>query len=71
MKQFFILLLTFLSAITLGQNAKKEDKVSIGYSLSPDYSFRTLKNGDGNNFTDFAIKSRENIGKAKFGYTKD
>jgi hypothetical protein len=69
MKQFFILLLTFLSAITFGQNAKQENKVSIGYSFSPDYSFRTPKNGDGNNSTDFAIKSRDNIEKAKFGYT--
>ena len=69
MKQLLTLLLTFLSAITFGQKSKQANKISIGYSFSPDYNFRTLKNGDGNSSTDLVIKSRDDIEKAKFGYT--
>ena len=69
MKQLLTLLLTFLSAITFGQKSKQANKISIGYSFSPDYNFRTLKNSDGNSSTDLVIKSRDDIEKAKFGYT--
>ena len=69
MKQLLMLLFTFLSATTFGQNSKQVNKISIGYSFSPDYSFRTLKNGDGNSSIDLVIKSRDDIEKAKFGYT--
>ena len=69
MKQLLMLLLTFLSATTFGQKSNQGNKISIGYSFSPDYSFRALKNGDGNSSTDLVIKSRDDIEKAKFGYT--
>jgi Outer membrane protein beta-barrel domain len=69
MKQLLMLLLTFLAATSFGQNSKQGNKISIGYSFSPDYSFRTLKNGDGNSSTDLVIKSRDDNEKAKFGYT--
>ncbi|MBS1755487.1 MAG: PorT family protein [Bacteroidetes bacterium] len=69
MKQLLLLLLTFFVATTFGQKSKPGNKISIGYSFSPDYSFRTLKNGDGKSSTDLVIKSRDDIEKAKFGYT--
>ena len=69
MKQLLILLLTFSAATAFGQKSKQGNKISIGYNFSPDYSFRILKNGDGNSSTDLVIKSRDNIEKAKFGYT--
>ncbi len=69
MKQFFTLFFTFLSINIFAQKTKQSSKISIGYSFSPDYSFRTLKNGDGNNSTDIVIKSRNDNEKAKFGYT--
>ena len=69
MKQLLLVLLTFSAVTAFGQKAKQGNKFSIGYSFSPDYSFRTLKNGDGNSSTDLVIKSRDDIEKAKFGYT--
>ena len=69
MKQIFMLLMTLMSLTAFGQNSKQAKKFTIGYSFSPDYSFRTLKNGDGNNSTDLVIKSRDDVEKAKFGYT--
>ena len=69
MKQFLILFFTLLSLNIFAQKTKKSSKISIGYSFSPDYSFRTLKNGDGNSSTDLVIKNRNDIEKAKFGYT--
>jgi len=61
--------LTFLVVITFGQKSKQGNKISIGYNFSPDYNFRTLKNGDGNSSTDLVIKVRNDIEKAKFGFT--
>ncbi len=69
MRQFLILFFTLLSLNIFAQKSKKSSKISIGYSFSPDYSFRTLKNGDGNSSTDFVIESRNDNEKAKFGYT--
>lgn len=69
MKQLLMLPLTFLAVTTFAQNSKQGNQISIGYNFSPDYSFRTLKNGDGKSSTDLIIKSRDNIEIAKFGYT--
>ena len=69
MKQLIILSFIFLSVTTFGQNAKQAKKISIGYTFSPDYSYRTLKNADGNSTTDLIIKLRNDIEKPKFGYT--
>lgn len=69
MKQILIILLTLYTVTALGQKTKRENKISIGFSFSPDYSFRTLKNDDGNSSTDLIIKVRDDIEKAKFGYT--
>jgi len=69
MKQLIMLLMTLMSLTAFGQNSKQANKITIGYSFSPDYSFRTLKNGDGNSSTALVINSRDNIEKAKLGYT--
>ena len=69
MNHLLILLLTFISLAVSAQKPKQSHKINIGFSFSPDYSFRTLKNGDGNSSTDQVIKSRNDIEKAKFGYT--
>lgn len=69
MKHLLILVSTFLSLAVAGQKPKQSNKITIGFSFSPDYSFRTLKNDGGNNSTDLVIKSRNDIEKAKFGYT--
>ncbi len=67
MKYLFMLVLAFLSLTLLGQ--KKLNKIAIGFSFSPDYSFRTLKNSGGDGSTDLVIKIRNDIEKAKFGYS--
>ena len=69
MKHVLILVMAFLSLTVFGQKSKRTNKITIGYSFSPDYSFRTLKNSDGNSSTDLVIKNRDDIEKAKFGYT--
>lgn len=69
MNKFLIILFTLFTVTALGQKTKQGNKISIGYIFSPDYSFRTLKNDDGNSSTDLIIKMRDEIEKAKFGYT--
>lgn len=69
MKQLLPLLLIFLTTTTFGQKSRQENKISIGYIFSPDYSFRTIKNGDGNSTTDLVIKIKDEIEEAKFGFT--
>ena len=69
MKGLLILLITLLSLKASAQKTKQTSKIIIGFNFSPDYSFRTLKNGDGISATDLVIKSRNDIEKAKFGYT--
>jgi len=69
MKQLLSLLLTFFSFTAFGQTTNQTNKISIGYSFSPDYSFRTLKNGDGTSSADLVINTRDDIEKAKFGHT--
>ena len=69
MKQLSLLLMTILSLAAFGQNSKQANKITIGYSFSPNYSFRALKNGDGNSATAMTIKNRNYDEKAKFGNT--
>ncbi len=69
MKLLIILLSSLLSFTAIGQGNKKEKKITIGYSFSPDYSFRTLKNDGSNSSTDLVIDLRNDIEKAKLGYT--
>ncbi len=69
MKHLLILGLVFLSLPMLGQKSKQANKITIGFTFSPDYSFRTLKNDDGGSAADLVINTRNDIEKAKFGYT--
>jgi len=72
MKQILFFLLTIPFYPVHGQETKKQkeqNKTSIGFNFSPDYSFRTLKNNDGSATAGFIIKSRNDIEIAKFGYT--
>jgi Outer membrane protein beta-barrel domain len=68
-------LLILVIAIPLFTNAQKTQKseagkkIIIGFSLSPDYSNRTLINNDGNSSSDMVINSRNEIEKGKFSYT--
>lgn len=68
MKQLLILLSTLASLTVQGQSTKPIQKYFIGFNFSPDYSYRTLKNNDGNPSTDLVINSRNDIEVAKFGY---
>jgi outer membrane protein with beta-barrel domain len=69
MKQLLILITTLASLTAQGQDTKPTQKILIGFSFSPDYSSRTLKNNDGSTSSDLVIKSRNDIEVAKFGYT--
>jgi hypothetical protein len=69
MKQLLILVTTLASLPVQGQDTNPTQKILIGFSFSPDYSTRTLKNNDGSPSSDLVIKSRNDIEGAKFGYT--
>ena len=59
-----LITITLLSFTSFAQN-----KIYIGFSFSPDYSFRTLNNADGSGGPNLSIKSRNSIEKSKLGYT--
>ena len=44
-------------------------KIQIGVNFSPDYCFRTLQNNNSSITNDFIIDSRNEMEKAKLGYT--
>jgi hypothetical protein len=69
MKPLFILFVCLASFTVYGQNSKPAHHVLIGYSFSPDYSFRTLNNTGGSSSTDLVIKRRNEVELPKFGFT--
>jgi hypothetical protein len=69
MKQLLILVTTLSSLTVQGQDTKPTQKILIGFSFSPDYTSRTLKNNDGSPSSDLVIKSRKDNEIANFGYT--
>ena len=69
MKQLLILVTTLALLTVQGQDTKPAQKILIGFSFSPDYSSRTLKNNDGSPSSDLVINSRNDNEVAKFGYT--
>lgn len=69
MKQLFMLAGTLASLALQGQNKYQTQKILVGFSFSPDYNSRTLKNNDGSASSDLVIKSRNDIEVARFGYT--
>jgi len=71
MKKLLILIASFPFVIN-AQEAKKNKSnkaVSIGFSFSPDYAYRTLKNNDGSSSSELKIDSRNEREKGKFGFT--
>src|SRR5687767_4925573 len=71
MKKLLIFIASFPFIIN-AQEAKKNKtnkSVSIGFSFSPDYVYRTLKNNDGSSSSESKIDSRNKREKGKFGFT--
>lgn len=69
MKQILFIIIGFASFSVQGQDSKTLPKILIGFNFSPDYSFRSHKNSDGNSSTDLVIQNRKETELAKFGYT--
>lgn len=69
MKLLLILVTTLAALKVQGQDKNPTQKILIGFSFSPDYSSRRLKNNDGSTSGDLVIKNKNNIEVAKFGYT--
>jgi Outer membrane protein beta-barrel domain len=69
MKWLLILIFTITLFAVQAQDKNRTQKILIGFNLSPDYSFRTLKNNDGGSSGGIIIKSRNDIEIAKLGYT--
>ena len=69
MKHLLIFIVILISLTVKGQHKYPTQKILIGFNFSPDYSFRTFKNNDGNSSTDLVIQTRKDIENPKFGYT--
>jgi len=70
MKKLFLFLILGcfpLAIFCQDEDSTKPKKFLIGFSFSPDYSFRTLKYA-GNN-SDYLVKYRDSIEIPKFGFT--
>jgi len=70
--KILLVLIASIPFIANSQETKKSEankNISVGFSFSPDYSYRTLKNNDGNPSLDVAIDHRNDIEKSKFGFT--
>jgi hypothetical protein len=62
-------LLVVLSFYSLHAQKTSQNKLSIGFNFSPDYSYRGLHNKSGSEYLDQVIKARNDKEVAKFGYT--
>ena len=75
MKVFFLTTSFLLIFGLFAQDKEQEsvivdfNKILIGINFSPDFSYRTLFNNDGNSFNNVIIDSRNERELAKFGYT--
>ena len=58
-----------LSFSIQGQNKNQNHRLQFGLNISPDYSFRTLKNNDGSASSNIVIQSRNNNEIYKLGFT--
>ena len=70
-KKFLILIIS-IPFITNGQENKKNKanrNIFIGFSFSPDYAYRTLKNSDGSPSSELLIDSRNERERGKFSFT--
>lgn len=69
MKRLLLITSLFISLLSVGQDKNTPPKLLVGINFSPDYSFRTLKDGDGSASTPFIVNSRNDREIAKLGYT--
>ena len=70
--KILLALIVSIPFIANAQETKKSEvnkNISVGFSFSPDYSYRTLKNNDGSSSIDRVIDLRNDIEKSKFGFT--
>ena len=51
------------------KKSKASKNISVGFSFSPDYNYRTLNNNDGSSSSNMIIDFRNKIEKSKFGFT--
>jgi len=71
MKILLVLIASF-PFIANSQETKKSEankNISVGFSFSPDYNYRTLKNNDGSSSSDMIIDFRNNIEESRFSFT--
>lgn len=67
-----LVLIASIPFIVSAQETKKSEaskNISLGFSFSPDYSYRTLHNNDGTSSSNFIINIRDGYETGKFGYT--
>ncbi|MEO7445259.1 MAG: outer membrane beta-barrel protein [Ferruginibacter sp.] len=69
MKLLPLIFLSLLSITTYSQNNKQGIKISLGFSFSPDYSYRTLQNGNGSSSSGTVITVRDDIELARVSFT--
>lgn len=58
-----------ITALAQEKPANNFSRFQIGFSFSPDACYRTLKNTDGSESSDFVIDIRNDMETTKFGYT--
>lgn len=66
------ILIAAIPFVANAQDAKKNNpgkNITVGFSFSPDYSYRTLKNNDGSSSSEMIIDQRNDIEKGKLGFT--
>jgi len=71
MKKLFLLIaaIPFLAHAQENKKKEAEKKIFIGFSFSPDYASRTLKNNDGSSSSNNVIDSRNKLEKGKLSFT--
>ncbi len=68
MKQLLLLIAAIIPLAAAAQSTRSKKKISIGFTVSPSYGFRTLKNNDGSSSSDIVINSRNDAEQGRFTY---
>jgi len=63
------LFLGIISCLAVSAQMAKSNRILVGFSFSPDYAYRTLKDNGGDDFAGQVIDSRNNAEIGKLGYT--
>lgn len=71
MKKLLILIsaIPFFAYTQENKKAESNKKISVGFTFSPDYNYRALKNTDDSSYSDYIINFRNDIEKGKFSFT--